>query len=182
MLQIPRVELQDRLNMEWLALTTPYITSHCELSQGRGSSSENSFPWGLPSIVQEARRESEQHLERVQWLINYLFLFVWFFETGFLYVTVWLSCNSLRKPGWHWTQRSICLCLLNSSYRGLCHHCPAIACIFDVHSFCMWFWGAASCSDSCSFWGTDRASNWCVSHPSLYYFSVVTTLKNLEFI
>ena len=51
------------------------------------------------------------------------FLVFGFFETGFL----WLSWNSLCRPGWPRTQKSACLCLPSAGIKGMCHHCLAYA-------------------------------------------------------
>jgi hypothetical protein len=40
-------------------------------------------------------------------------------------VQPWLSWNSLCRPGWPRTQKSICLCLPSAGITGVCHHCPA---------------------------------------------------------
>jgi hypothetical protein len=37
-------------------------------------------------------------------------------------VYLWLSWNSLCRPGWPWTQKSTCLCLLRAGIKGVCHH------------------------------------------------------------
>jgi hypothetical protein len=38
-------------------------------------------------------------------------------------VSPWLSWNSLCRPGWLQTQKSICLCLPSAGIKGMCHHC-----------------------------------------------------------
>jgi hypothetical protein len=36
-----------------------------------------------------------------------------------------LFWNSLCRPGWPWTQRSTCLCLLRARIKGVSHYCLA---------------------------------------------------------
>jgi hypothetical protein len=56
---------------------------------------------------------------------NTLFLFVClFFEAGFS-VLLWLSWNSLCRPGCPQTQKFACLCLPSVENKGVCHHRPA---------------------------------------------------------
>lgn len=40
-------------------------------------------------------------------------------------LVIWLSWNSLWKPGWPRTQRFGCLWFLSAEIKGLCHHCLA---------------------------------------------------------
>jgi hypothetical protein len=54
-------------------------------------------------------------------LLLLLFFIFYVFETGFL----WLSWNSLCRPGWPGTQKSSCLCLPTARIKGMCHHCQA---------------------------------------------------------
>jgi hypothetical protein len=44
-------------------------------------------------------------------LYYYLFIYFWFFETGFLCVALAVLDNSLCRPGWPRTQKFTCLCL-----------------------------------------------------------------------
>lgn len=58
------------------------------------------------------------HITLVKWLFDCTFFPVFcfcfcFFKTGFL----WLSWNSLCRPGCPWTQRFTCLCLLNAGLK-----------------------------------------------------------------
>ena len=39
-----------------------------------------------------------------------------------LWSCVWLSWNSLCRPGWPWTQKSACLCLPSAGIKGVHHH------------------------------------------------------------
>jgi hypothetical protein len=42
-------------------------------------------------------------------------------------VYLWLSWNSLCRPGWPRTQRSACLCLPSAGIKGVRHHRPALS-------------------------------------------------------
>ena len=60
-------------------------------------------------------------------LFCFVFLAFWFFGFfGFLRrgfsVQLWLSWNSLCRPGWPQTQKSSCLCLPNAGIKGVHHH------------------------------------------------------------
>ena len=48
--------------------------------------------------------------------------FLGFSRQGF---SVWLSWNSLCRPGSPWTQKFACLCLPSAGFKGMCHHCSA---------------------------------------------------------
>lgn len=39
-----------------------------------------------------------------------------------LYIWPWLSGNLICRPGWSWTERSFCLCLLSVGIKSWCHH------------------------------------------------------------
>jgi hypothetical protein len=53
-------------------------------------------------------------------LFVYLFLFFCFSRQGFS-VYPWLSWNSLCRPGWPRTQKSVCLCLPSAGIKGMRH-------------------------------------------------------------
>jgi hypothetical protein len=55
---------------------------------------------------------------------SFLFFFLfWFFETEFL--CVWLSWNSLCRPGWPRTKKYAFLCHPSAGIKGMHHHCLA---------------------------------------------------------
>ena len=54
-------------------------------------------------------------------LLDFLFCCFCFSRQGFS-VCPRLSWNSLCRPGWPQTQRSACLCLLNTGIKGVHHH------------------------------------------------------------
>ena len=54
----------------------------------------------------------------------FLFCFSSFWRQGFS-MQPWLSWNSLCRPGWPRTQKSVCLCLPSAGIKGVHHHCPA---------------------------------------------------------
>jgi hypothetical protein len=59
------------------------------------------------------------------WLSSFLFFFFFFFfnfsRHGF-FVFLWLSWNSLCRPGWPRTQKFTCLCLPSAGIKGMSHH------------------------------------------------------------
>ena len=57
-------------------------------------------------------------------LLFFLFLLLVFPRQGFS-VKLWLSRNSLCRPGWPGTQRSACLCLPSAGIKSVRHHYPA---------------------------------------------------------
>jgi hypothetical protein len=59
-------------------------------------------------------------------LFGWLVGLVWFgFSRQDFSVYPWLSWNSLCRPYWSQTQKSICLCLPSARIKGVCHYCPA---------------------------------------------------------
>ena len=99
----------------------------------------------LLHLLGETHKDWVAHVLYIWWGILSMFLGCWsvsgslllfglvdtvgflfgFFETGFLSVYSWLSCNSLCRPGWPWTQKSTCLCLPSAGIKGVYHHCSA---------------------------------------------------------
>jgi hypothetical protein len=74
-------------------------------------------------------------------LFSFFLLFCFFQDR----VSVWLTWNLLCRPGWHWIQRSACLCLLNAVIKGGHHHTQLIirflkdlflCLIMCMHVFC----------------------------------------------
>jgi hypothetical protein len=58
--------------------------------------------------------------------LSILNLFGWLdFLFLILFLCLFLSWNSLYRPGWPWTQSSACLCLKSTGIKGTCHHHPA---------------------------------------------------------
>jgi hypothetical protein len=55
--------------------------------------------------------------------LSFLFFsFFFFFPDRVSLCSPWLSWNSLCRPGWPWTQKSACLCLLSAGIEGVRHH------------------------------------------------------------
>ena len=58
---------------------------------------------------------------------NYLYIILFFcclflfFKTGFLCTFGACPGTSSCRPGWPWTQRSACLCLLSAGIKDICH-------------------------------------------------------------
>jgi hypothetical protein len=55
-----------------------------------------------------------------------------FLRQGFS-VYLWLSWNSLCRPGWPRTQKSSCLCLPSAGIKGVHHHHPAMDLCINCH-------------------------------------------------
>jgi hypothetical protein len=66
------------------------------------------------------------------WLLSRICLFVCLFWVVLFFVfwdrvslqKPWLSWNSLCRPGWPRTQKSVCLCLPSAGMKGVCHKAP----------------------------------------------------------
>jgi hypothetical protein len=70
--------------------------------------------------TQKTTMDNAVHLKKKE-KKRFACLFVYYFsETGFLCIS--LAILELYRPGWPRTQRSICLCLLCSGIKGVCHH------------------------------------------------------------
>jgi hypothetical protein len=54
-------------------------------------------------------------------------------ETGFLCAA--LAVLELCRPGWPWTQKFACLCLLSAGIKCVLHHCPANLSILSSSPF-----------------------------------------------
>jgi hypothetical protein len=57
-------------------------------------------------------------------LFIYLFIYFWFFKTGFLCIALPVL-DSLCRPVWPRNQKSTCLCIPSAESKGMHHHCPA---------------------------------------------------------
>jgi hypothetical protein len=55
----------------------------------------------------------------------FCFVLFCFLKQGFS-VYPWLSWNSLCRPGWPQTQKSVCFCLPSAGIKGVRHHHPAV--------------------------------------------------------
>jgi hypothetical protein len=60
-------------------------------------------------------------------MLFFCFLFLFFWDRVSLY-SPWLFWNSLCRPGWPWTQKSVCLCLPSAGIKGVRHHYSAWRC------------------------------------------------------
>jgi hypothetical protein len=86
----------------------------------------------------------------------------------------WLSWNSLCRPGWPRTQKSICLFLPSAGIKDVCHH-ARWKCCFKLDLWCgpllPWLvsW-LAPCQDGMSIWAK---TNWETSHTHRLAESIV---------
>ena len=65
-----------------------------------------------------------------------------FSRHGFSVWQLWLSWNSLCRPGWPWTHRSPCFCLPSARIKDLCHCRLAHTFFFEIKQ--TWSWRDAS--------------------------------------
>jgi hypothetical protein len=66
----------------------------------------------------------------IYFVFVFVFVFCFLFFAFFFSVYPWLSWNSLCRPGWPQTQKSVCLCLPSAGIKGMDHHAR----------LCFWFW------------------------------------------
>ena len=66
-----------------------------------------------------------------------LFFFFFFFLRQGFSVWLWLSWNSICRPGWPWSQKSACLCLPSTGIKGMDHHCLFFVVVFSFVCVCV---------------------------------------------
>ena len=114
----------------WANISAPFSSGNA-FSDKSWTHSLKAMCWRYPSAagISYGRKECSGYYIRIHNSLKHgesAHLFVCLFGLVLVFQDrVFLSWNSLCRPGWSQTQRSACFYPLSARIKGVCHHCPA---------------------------------------------------------